>query len=154
MKKHPYLILLLALLLGGCISRNNGRAIPASADSTITQVVVGADRDEHGCIRSAGYCWSEVRQACIRPFEEGIRMVSATDPEATSCAYLVFSADSARAELFLPDTEASAVLDRRPLSQGGSAWNVEDDDTYNVRFVEDRWRIERRARTLYLQEIK
>ena len=34
---------------------------------------VGADRDGHGCIGSAGYVWSEAVQDCIRLFESGIR---------------------------------------------------------------------------------
>ena len=33
---------------------------------------VGADRDAHGCVGSAGYTWSVVRQACIRVFEAGL----------------------------------------------------------------------------------
>ena len=32
-------------------------------------VVVGGDRDSHGCIGSAGYIWSEVSHSCIRPWE-------------------------------------------------------------------------------------
>ena len=31
--------------------------------------MVGNDKDEHGCIASAGYTWSEVQQNCIRLFE-------------------------------------------------------------------------------------
>ena len=40
--------------------------------------VAGADRDAHGCIASAGYTWSQVRQACIRIFEAGLAF--APDP--------------------------------------------------------------------------
>jgi putative lipoprotein len=29
----------------------------------------GADRDEHGCIRSAGYSWCEREARCLRPWE-------------------------------------------------------------------------------------
>jgi hypothetical protein len=32
--------------------------------------LVGSDRDEHGCIGSAGYSWCELKQKCIRPWEE------------------------------------------------------------------------------------
>jgi hypothetical protein len=32
--------------------------------------IVGNDRDEHGCIPSAGYSWCEEKQKCIRPWEE------------------------------------------------------------------------------------
>lgn len=33
------------------------------------QPVVGADRDAHGCIGSAGYSWCESTQQCERPWE-------------------------------------------------------------------------------------
>ncbi len=33
------------------------------------QAMTGGDRDEHGCIGSAGYQWSAFRQECIRTFE-------------------------------------------------------------------------------------
>jgi hypothetical protein len=32
-------------------------------------VAVGADRDTHGCIGSAGYAWCEHTQRCERPWE-------------------------------------------------------------------------------------
>lgn len=32
--------------------------------------LVGDDKDEHGCIGSAGYVWSEDKQECVRPWEE------------------------------------------------------------------------------------
>ena len=32
--------------------------------------MVGADRDEHGCIGSAGYTWSEEYGQCVRPWEQ------------------------------------------------------------------------------------
>ncbi len=32
--------------------------------------MVGGDRDEHGCIGSAGYIWCEEKQKCLRAWEE------------------------------------------------------------------------------------
>lgn len=32
--------------------------------------IVGDDRDEHGCIGSAGYQWCEEKQKCLRSWEE------------------------------------------------------------------------------------
>lgn len=32
--------------------------------------IVGNDRDEHGCIGSAGYSWCEEKQKCLRTWEE------------------------------------------------------------------------------------
>ncbi|MCP3727755.1 hypothetical protein M3I53_32335 [Paraburkholderia sp. CNPSo 3272] len=31
--------------------------------------IIGADRDAHGCIGSAGYSWCEYTQQCERPWE-------------------------------------------------------------------------------------
>jgi len=32
--------------------------------------LLGGDRDEHGCIGSAGYSWDPVTEACVRPWEQ------------------------------------------------------------------------------------
>jgi len=32
--------------------------------------VIGGDRDEHGCIRTAGYTWCEATKKCLRTWEE------------------------------------------------------------------------------------
>lgn len=34
------------------------------------QQKVGGDKDEHGCIGSAGYSWCGAKQKCLRPWEE------------------------------------------------------------------------------------
>ena len=34
-----------------------------------SQKLVGGDRDEYGCIGSAGYKWSPEKQQCVRPWE-------------------------------------------------------------------------------------
>lgn len=36
-----------------------------------TKQMVGSDKDEHGCIGSAGYSWCESKNKCLRIFEEG-----------------------------------------------------------------------------------
>ncbi|MFH1054997.1 MAG: Kazal-type serine protease inhibitor family protein [Candidatus Altiarchaeota archaeon] len=50
----------------------------AAGGKTFTEVVkepvreppLGGDRDEHGCIGSAGYSWCEAKQKCLRKWEE------------------------------------------------------------------------------------
>ena len=37
--------------------------------------IVGGDKDIHGCIGSAGYSWCEVKQKCLRVWEEGCEAV-------------------------------------------------------------------------------
>lgn len=143
MKKMKFLILTLGLvLLASCTA--------SQKKTEKDQATVGADRDSHGCIASAGYTWSEVRKDCIRLFESGTRLEGAGDKKQT--AYLVFSPDSSQVELFFSNGESPEILDRRSLPGGGYAWNVEDDDTKNVRRENGAWIITQRQKTLYKQE--
>jgi hypothetical protein len=41
-----------------------------SNENKIDEIKVGGDRDEHGCIGSAGYSWCEAKQKCLRIWEE------------------------------------------------------------------------------------
>ncbi len=43
---------------------------PAETSSDQTVPLLGADRDEYGCLNSAGYSWCESSQKCQRLFEE------------------------------------------------------------------------------------
>lgn len=113
--------------------------------------LIGVADDGHGCNAAAGYTWSEVQSKCIRLFEEGIQFQSVQDTASGLAAYVVFSADSLRAEVFIPEQENHPVLDRRELPAGGYTWNQEDDDTYNVRMKDGEWIIEKRGNLLYLQ---
>ncbi|WP_294480555.1 hypothetical protein [uncultured Bacteroides sp.] len=111
---------------------------------------LGADRDEHGCIGSAGYVWSEVQKDCIRVFEKGIRTESTDGTNNT--AFIVFSPDSTRLELFFSNMKPNEILERRGLPSGGYAWNVEDDDTKNVRLINGLWTISQRDKVIYSQK--
>ncbi len=39
--------------------------------------LIGGDKDAHGCLPSAGYSWCEVKQKCLRTWEEKCEAVSA-----------------------------------------------------------------------------
>ncbi len=56
------LVFVIAVLgaVGFVVFRNN----------TVPDQIVGGDRDEHGCIGSAGYSWCEQKQKCLRIWEE------------------------------------------------------------------------------------
>ena len=101
MIKNTIFMAVAALALCGC--GQNGTKKTGQA--------TGADRDGHDCIGSAGYQWSEARKDCIRPFEDGVKMLPTTqsDTGAVYAAYIVFSADSAQAELFLPGNEKTGA---------------------------------------------
>lgn len=111
----------------------------------------GSDRDKHGCIGSAGYQWSQVQQKCIRIFEAGTRLVSATDPNATLAAYLVFGKDSLQSELFLPGSRESYLLNRQKTSDG-HRWSAASDGTLTVKQADGKWNAERSGKTIYRQQ--
>lgn len=111
---------------------------------------VGSDKDAHGCIPSAGYIWSEAQKDCIRLFEKGIRIESTDNTHQT--AFIVFSPDSAQAEVFLPGQKGGELLYRRHLPNGDYAWNLEDDDTKNVRRIKGNWTISQREKIIYRQK--
>ncbi|MDH3907506.1 MAG: amidohydrolase [Gammaproteobacteria bacterium] len=48
---------------------NDGHTVFQHADLALKTDVVGGDRDEHGCIPSAGYQWCEKLGKCVRPWE-------------------------------------------------------------------------------------
>ena len=69
-----------------------------------TPMAAGADVDAKGCKPSAGFTWSEMKQQCIRSWEEGV----AFEPVDTD--------DKPLAELYWGDQRA--VLDVQPAEEG------------------------------------
>jgi hypothetical protein len=58
---------------GAWIQHGHPRAAMPSTTcpgAKIERTMVGNDRDEHGCIGSAGYLWCEAKQKCLRIWEE------------------------------------------------------------------------------------
>jgi hypothetical protein len=70
----PLIIAIVALLVvgGGYVyySSNDIKTTPLTPISTTTSPIVGGDKDEHGCIGSAGYSWCAVKNKCLRVWEE------------------------------------------------------------------------------------
>ncbi|MFC2163318.1 hypothetical protein ACFLRF_06510, partial [Candidatus Altiarchaeota archaeon] len=46
---------------------------------------VGGDRDEHGCIGSAGYIWCEGKNKCLRPWEEPCDVMNQSCDDNVEC---------------------------------------------------------------------
>lgn len=47
-----------------------------------TQQLIGNDKDEHGCIGSAGYTWCAVKNKCLRIWEEPCPASTTSDADA------------------------------------------------------------------------
>lgn len=59
--------------LGITTAINKGKQSAIQQAAPTGEQMVGNDRDEHGCIPSAGYTWCEEKQKCLRLFEEPCR---------------------------------------------------------------------------------
>ncbi|MGN7863368.1 hypothetical protein [Chryseobacterium sp.] len=73
--------------------------------------VLGGDRDVHGCINSAGYTYSQIRNNCVRVFEQKIKLKEVTsDKSSATMTAVIFSKDMKRAEVFIPEGMAKSII--------------------------------------------
>ncbi len=97
----------------------------AQSKTTPKDSSVVNDKDENGCLASAGYVWSKVNKECVKGFS-GIQLNPMDKPDnedETLSAYLMFNEDGNKAEVFLPKDTASIVLSR---SADGKPWVLRD----------------------------
>ncbi|WP_336687893.1 hypothetical protein [Chryseobacterium bernardetii] len=73
--------------------------------------VLGGDRDVHGCIGSAGYTYSQIRNSCVRVFDQKIKLKEVgSDKSYTTMTAVIFSKDMKRAEVFIPEGAAKSII--------------------------------------------
>ena len=92
----------------------------AIKDSTMVN-----DKDENGCLASAGYVWSKVNKECVKGFS-GIQLNpidNLNNQDETLSAYVLFNEDASQAEIFLPKDTTSIVLSR---TAEGKPWILKD----------------------------
>lgn len=65
------LAVVVLLLVSGAavIFATNSQSPEPSQELAVNEERLGGDRDEHGCIPSAGYSWCEARAECLRVWE-------------------------------------------------------------------------------------
>ncbi|MFZ4631614.1 MAG: Gmad2 immunoglobulin-like domain-containing protein [Patescibacteria group bacterium] len=97
MKKSYFLLIVVGLILfSALIIRISGFGViaPVTDNNKKDINIVGNDRDEHGCIASAGYIWCEAKQKCLRSWEETCELVEGKDKLATEDLQASFSKDA------------------------------------------------------------
>ncbi len=80
MKKILAIFLCLMLAASFALAKA-GEDSQGGADNT---PIVGNDKDEHGCIGSAGYQWCEEKQKCLRTWEEDCPSLAAEDSKGAA----------------------------------------------------------------------
>ncbi|CAD7797103.1 hypothetical protein CHRY9390_00110 [Chryseobacterium aquaeductus] len=72
---------------------------------------VGGDKDVHGCKGSAGYTYSQIKNDCLRVFEQKIKLNEVkSDKSYTSMTAVIFSKDMKQAEIFIPAGNAKSII--------------------------------------------
>ena len=102
MKNAKFLITAIAVVM--CASGVSAQLVPKGA---------GSDKDKHGCKGSAGYTFSVIKNDCVRLFDQKIQLKEVDNKKTyTSNATVILSEDGAKAELFMPSSDGSLVLDK------------------------------------------
>ena len=126
MKKIATLLMIL-LIVSSCklTDQNDDTDEKAKVATTAKDSTVVNDKDENGCLASAGYVWSKVNKECVKGFS-GIQLNPTDKPDnedETLSAYVLFNEDASKAEIFLPKDTASIVLSRQTE---GKPWVLKD----------------------------
>lgn len=113
--KKTFTLSVVALAFAACNNSTPQQADNAAEEPTTPQqeTMVGGDRDEHGCIGSAGYSWSALRGECIQVFEVGTRLnpVDVEQEEAVISAFIVRKeGDNSQVELFITGEDQNPIL--------------------------------------------
>ena len=125
MKKISALVLVLLLVISCKLNDQKEDDETQNAATTSKDSTVVNDKDENGCLASAGYVWSKVNKECVKGFS-GIQLNPMDKPDnedETLSAYVMFNEDGDKAEIFLPKDTASIVLSR---SAEAKAWVLND----------------------------
>ncbi|MBL7814555.1 MAG: hypothetical protein JNL70_06085 [Saprospiraceae bacterium] len=110
------------LFLASCSNMKSQKEQTPPPPPPPAPAMTGGDRDEHGCIGSAGYTWSTVRNECIRTFEVGIRLnPKAANLDQTLSAFVVFKSDTddAQAEIYMPSQKGTVILKKEKKESAG-----------------------------------
>lgn len=139
-----YFLILNMVFLISCSSNPKKTTVqnkPEQAGKTDTirqPPLVGNDSDEHGCKASAGYTWSILKNNCIRIFESAMRMSPQESVEdKTTAAFALFNADNTKAEIYIPGTEKSIILEM--IGGNKKEWR------------KDEWRLKRDKKLVLLK---
>lgn len=124
--KNTITLLLLVLAFGSCkLNDANEVVTAAKATTTAKDSTAVNDKDENGCLASAGYIWSKVNKECVKVFS-GLQLNPVASPDNADeslSAYILFSEDLKQAEVFLPNETSSILLTGSPKTK---IWTLGD----------------------------
>ena len=95
-------------------------------DNTFILKKTDCKTDEHGCMILMGRMWSAIRNDCIDLSKVATRLnpIEIKD-KSKAPAYLIFSDDNTKAEVYLPENNHSVMLERKG-KEGNWTWQHDD----------------------------
>ncbi|MFN4028164.1 MULTISPECIES: hypothetical protein [Flavobacterium] len=125
MKKSLYFLLCCGILISCKLTDQKSVEDETVANEAVKDSSAVNDKDEHGCLATAGYVWSKINKECIKAFT-GVPLNPIANPDSEDeslSAYVLFSEDGNQAEVFLPNDTNSIVLTR---TADGKPWIFQD----------------------------
>ncbi len=134
-------ILYLSICMLTLVACNKAKSGSQEEVAKIVQIPLGENEEEHGCLESAGYTWSKLKQNCIQLFNEGQRLnpIETKQDEALLSAFILFNEDRTGIELFIPNRKGSQVVGR-----------LDTEDVYQ----NETYRFDVKEATLYINGSK
>ncbi len=107
---------------------------------------LGGDHDRHGCKGSAGYVYSQVKNDCIRLFEQKIKLTE-VKPKGSSASIsaVIFSKDMKKAEVFLPEINTGSLI----LTRLGKGKTWKNADYILVPYKKSGYQLKKDNITIY-----
>lgn len=87
-----------------CLLLGAGIVVLGCSVQPIQPPITGGDRDQHDCIPSAGYVWSDLLQDCVRPFELDLQLIKPVINDGSNYVQqigVLFSPDKSSCEVFM-----------------------------------------------------
>lgn len=99
-----------------------------------TQPIDG-QKDKHGCITSAGFTWSVLKQQCVRAFNIADIQLSETMNDTTYDVNVILSEDKQLAEVFAVSVPKNTIL------QAVKGGYISDDNKIRLMNTTKGWKL-------------
>jgi hypothetical protein len=138
------ILLFATLIIAGC--QSNPKQIAKA----------GADKDEHGCIGSAGSTWSVLKNECVQVFQAGTQFTAyGTNNDSTMAAYIILSNDQTKAEAFLPSnySKTAVILDEVNSSKKENNFTLYENkkEMFKIDFSKNKYIISFKNEAIFCQ---
>jgi membrane-bound inhibitor of C-type lysozyme len=127
-----WIILFLLAIGAAYLYLNRQKLIPLmlsvnNQSTTTAGQLLGGGRDAHGCIASAGYSWCDVKQKCLRPWEEACEATTSANIVNYYCQEGVLTANFSTSSVALTFKDGSTTT--LPQVRSGSGIRYEKGTT-------------------------